>query len=756
VGTSYFLASRLWDWLGWNLEPHLWIWPMPESTQSPLVTITSGLVLGILNVALAVAFGALIFSGDLASHVSVGIGLTLFGGLVVGGIVAAFSSYRGTIATPQDIPATILALVAAAIYTRLSTDLPESAVVATIVGAIALTSLLSGVFYLLLGQFRLGNLVRFLPYPVIGGFLAGIGWLLLVGGLGVMTESLAAGPPGLHLLETQNLLHWVPGMAYALFLAAVSRYVRHHMAIPVALCAGVIVFYLAITLAGVSPAAAGDEGLLLGPFPEAGMWLPLNGESLAQIEWRAIWGEGSNILAILTMSVISLLLNASGMELELRHDMDLNRELKVTGLANILGSLGSGTPGFHALADTMLAHRMGSRTRLVGLMSAGMCGVALFFGAGLMGYFPRPVAGGLLAFLGLLFLMDWVVEARRRLPLADYVVVLTILAAVAAIGFLQGVAVGIVLAVGVFIVKYSRIELIKHFLSGADYQGMVARGPTQKHYLETQSSRIRILVLSGYIFFGTANYLLTRIRSLIGEQRSAKERYFILDFRLVSGLDSSALNSFVRMYQLAEANGIALLLTHLNDADREQVRRSCHLQTSDTHLRFFSDLDLGVQWCEEQILAAEPDLARTDSGATTDEFSEVFTPQYAPRIRPYFERLVLDGGEVLIEQGGATENLYFIEAGQVTIAFDRGDGSRLRLRSLREGTIVGEMGLYLDDTRSAWVTTDGPTIAHRISAAAIKRMESEDPEAASAFHQGVARVLAARLDLMNRMVRHLI
>ncbi len=687
---------------------------------------------------------------------SVGIGLTLFGGLVVGGIVAAFGSYPGTIATPQDIPATVLALVAAAIYARLSTELPESAVIATIVAAIAITSLLSGVFYLLLGHFRMGDLVRFLPYPVIGGFLAGIGWLLLVGGVGVMTEALESGTPGLHLLETAKLIHWVPGIIYAVALVAVSRYVRHYLAIPVALLGGIVVFYLAITLAGVSPAVAGDQGLLLGPLPGAGMWGPLNLDSLGQVEWGAIWGQASNILAIVTMSIVSLLLNASGMELELRHDVDLNRELKVTGFANILASLGSGTAGFHALADTMLAHKMGSRTRIVGLMSAGMCGVALFFGSGLMGYFPRPVAGGLLAFLGLLFLMDWVVVAWDRLPLADYVVVLTILVVVAAVGFLQGVAVGIVLAVGVFVIKYSRIELIKHSLSGADYQGIVARGPTLKRYLETEGSRIRILVLNGYVFFGTANYLLTQIRSLFAGDHGEKEHFCILDFRLVSGLDSSAHNSFVRMCQLAQTHHFTLLLTNMEEAAREQILKSCGNAAEGPHLRFFGDLDEGLQWCEEEILAENLELAESDVSDGSGEFSTVFSLKLAGRIRPYFERLVLDGGEVLIAQGKIADNMYFVEAGQVTVSLDGNDGSKIRIRSLRKGTIVGEMGLHLHDKRTAWVTTDGPTIVHRLSAQALKRMEQEDPEAASAFHQSVARVLASRLDLMNRMVRRLL
>ena len=139
--------------------------PNKPHTGPVVAIVVTGLVLGVLNVSMAVAFGALIFSGELATFLSVGIGLTLFGAVVVGGLVAAFSSYPGTIATPQDIPSTVLAIVAAALYAKLSPDLSREAVLATIVAAVAVTSLLSGICYLLLGQFRLGSLVRFLPYP---------------------------------------------------------------------------------------------------------------------------------------------------------------------------------------------------------------------------------------------------------------------------------------------------------------------------------------------------------------------------------------------------------------------------------------------------------------------------------------------------------------------------------------------------------------------------------------------------------------
>ena len=89
---------------------------------------------------------------------------------------------------------------------------------ATVVAAITLTSLLAGVFFWVLGWLRQGSLVRYIPYPVIGGFLAGTGWLLFQGGLGVMSDAsltLAHLPT---LFQADLLLRWLPGVVLAVGL----------------------------------------------------------------------------------------------------------------------------------------------------------------------------------------------------------------------------------------------------------------------------------------------------------------------------------------------------------------------------------------------------------------------------------------------------------------------------------------------------------------------------------------------------------
>ena len=188
------------------------------------------------------------------------------------------------------------------------------------------------------------------------------------------------------------------------------------------------------------------------PFPQGDVWSPITITAFTHANWPAITGQVGNLGTILVISVISVLLNSSALELVVKQDIDLNRELKVAGVANILIGIGGGTVGFHSLSISRLVHRMGANSRMVGVIAAIACTLMLFLGSEIMAFLPRLVLGGLLFFLGMHFLVEWVYEAWFRLTRADYTVVILILGVVAGFGYLYGVAVGTMACVVMFLV----------------------------------------------------------------------------------------------------------------------------------------------------------------------------------------------------------------------------------------------------------------------------------------------------------------
>src|SRR5262249_1159069 len=123
--------------------------------------------------------------------------------------------------------------------------------------------------------------------------------------------------------------------------------------------------------------------------------------------------------------------------------------------------------------------------------------------------------------------------------------------------------VGLVAAVLLFVINYSRINVVKHALSGLTYRSRVTRGSRQRSFLQERGEQILILQLQGYLFFGTANSLLEQVRARVNRPDLAPIRFLILDFRQVPGLDSTAILSFSKMKQLAHERNITLVLTGL-------------------------------------------------------------------------------------------------------------------------------------------------------------------------------------------------
>jgi SulP family sulfate permease len=720
--------------------------------SSLLVNLLAGVIIGVLIIIVEVSFAALIFSGDLAAYVFQGIGLMLFGSAAIAIVVALTSSYPATIARPHEIPAAVLAIVAGGIATQLS-GAPETVVFTTVVGAVVLTSVLTGIFFLVLGFFKLGTLVRFVPYPVVGGFLAGTGWLLVKGGLNVMTD-LKLEPVTLgRFTDTGIFAKWLAGLCFALLMLAVSRRFKHFLVMPALMIFGCLGFYLILLVSGSGVTAARQEGWLLGPFQQGSLWRPLTLGMLLDVQWSVVFGYAANLGTILLISAIPLLLNESGLELVVRRDIDFNRELKSAGAANIVAALGGGTVGLHSLSLCALGFRMGAGGRLVGVTAGAMCAASLGFGSDLLTFLPKPVLGGLLLYSGLNFLIEWLVESYKRLPRADYLLVAFITVVIGAFGFLQGVGVGVLIAVVLFVIKYSRVNVVKFAVSGAHYHSNVDRGPEQLKVLTENGDRIYVLKMQGFIFFGTANDLLQLVRSRAENKSLPPLRYVVLDFHLVNGLDSSAVSSFAKLKQVAADHRFSLVFTDLTSIITRQLESGGFMEHDKEPLRVFQDLDHGLEWCEDRILE-EKGVSVSRAHTLSEHLAPILPPNIdVSFVARYFEREETQPGQVLLQQGEVVDCLYFIESGRVTVVLEGKGRRRVRLRTMDAGTVVGEIGMYTGTPATASVVAAEKTVMYGLRASSLATMEREDPDVAAAFHKFIARLLAARLTKTNQSLQ---
>ncbi len=718
---------------------------------------STGIIVGITAIFFQTSLAALIFSGGLSKFVADGIGLMLFGGTVLALVVTFISSLPGAIPAVQDSPAAVFAIVAAAIALQMPKESTDEKIYYTIIAAISITSILTGLLFLLVARFGLSSFVRFVPYPVVGGFLAGTGWLLFKGSLGVLTDTSITINTISSLFAQDMLIRWLPSLIFAMILFAVQRKVKHPLTMPAFLLVGIILFYVLLFLTNTSIADATSRGFLLGPFPQKALWAPLQFSSFVELNWTLILAQSGKLVSVMILSTIAILLNSNALELDTQKDVDLNRELYAAALGNMIGGFGGSPIGYQTIGMSILSNRMGGGSRTTTLTVALLSGSALFFGASLLSYFPKAILGGLLFFLSFSFLVEWVYDAARKLPRTDYLLVLTILIIVGSIGFLEGVGAGTIIAVILFVVNYSRIEFVKDTLTGINYHSNMERPKEHRELLNATAEQIFILRLQGFLFFGTAQNLLTRIRARIQDEHKPKLRFLILDFHRVSALDSSAVLSFTRMLQLVEKNKTHLILTSLNQKIRERLEQGGLVEDKSEYYKTFSLLDYGMEWCESRLLAEDSRSMIMKAATLKAQLKKVFTNQdQIDRFMKYLEKEMFDKGHTLINQGDKPNAMYFVDSGRINAILEVEDGNFIRLRSMSGGAVVGEVGLYLKQTRTANIVTQTPSVVYRLSEEALEQMTQNDPDIAAIMHHWMARLLAERLSDNNRTLEALL
>jgi sulfate permease, SulP family len=739
---------------------------------------SAGLVIGILVISFNISFAAVLFPGDLSEFVARGIGLMLLGAMFYGIIGSLFSGLSSTSSIPQDGPVAVFSVVAVSITASLENSVSSEVHFLTVFAALILTTLTTGVFFYLIGHFNLGNLVRYIPYPVVGGFLAGAGWLLVTGALGVLVDA----PIGLDLLQPANLIRWLPGLIFAItFLTVINRFSQLWV-MPAFLTGSTILFYILYLVFAGDLASAEAQGWLLGPFPEGELWQPFILQALPRADWGLVIEHISDIGTIILVSAITFLLNLSAISVGINQETDMNRELKTTGIANMLGSLGGFSVGYTAFSTTILSHRLAGGSRLVAMIVAILSGITVFFGTSFLGFFPRMIAGGLLLFLGLSFMKDYLIDAYGKIPKLEYFLMWVIVIVVASIGFLEGVFIGTLIAVVLFSVNYGRTRTVRLTTTAASYQSQMQRPILYQQLLKKHGDKLLIFSLQGHIFFGNASSLFDTTKHAFEE---SIPEFLLLDFRLVTGIDSSAMLSLSKIMQIAGAYQVRLIFTSLSAILEKRLCAEVLVENSGENegdsWYIFPDLDDGLAWGEAQIIQRfEATGLAIKSTSILNLWAELLpTINFAPpiedfhpghssrrgrrtkddprraRLKPYLKPREFAVGDILVEEAERYGGLIFIESGQVMVQVLDPGGNLLNMKIVDDGTIVGDTGFYAQmNTRLSVIATE-PTHVFMLSAGKITQMEADDSELAIALHRLVAGQLTERNLYLDDMIKAL-
>jgi len=295
----------------------------------------AGSIGGVLSIAYSLSYAALIFSGPLAPWLAYGVSASLVTAAVSASIVAARSSLPFTIGGPDGSTSAVTAALAAAMAERLIADGAGAHMLHPVLIVIGVATAATGVLLCTLGLTRAGRAIRFVPYPVIGGFLGATGWVMFVGAVRVVTDHRLDFGHLDALLGALPLAKLAAAGGFALALLLVLRRNPHPLALPGLIVAGVAAAHLALGLSGTSLARAQALGWTFRPQTGVGLTSPLDLGELSRFPWHVLPSVAGDILSVMFVTAICILLSTTGVEFATRREANLDRELNTFGLANL-------------------------------------------------------------------------------------------------------------------------------------------------------------------------------------------------------------------------------------------------------------------------------------------------------------------------------------------------------------------------------------------------------------------------------------
>jgi sulfate permease, SulP family len=715
--------------------------------RTALNDVLGGGAASVLTVTFGLSYALLIFAGPLAPYLSYGVAATFISSAVLAAVIGLGSSFPFAVGAPDSSTAAMTGILASSMVERITAADPSTPLLAPVLLTLALATVVTGIVLCCFGLTRLGRAIRYVPYPVVGGFLGATGCLILLGAFRVITGQRLQFATLSQFENILTLSELAAACAMALILYLTWHRSRTPFGLPVILIGGVIAAHIVFWLAGISPVEAQASGWIFQPPPSVTFMLPWSADEIRHFPWYTLPELSGNLIAVVFVTASSTLFNTTGVEVAVQREANLERELNVTGIANMLSGALGGYTGCISISRTVLNFNGGGTGRLSGLTVAAISALMLAFAPTLLGYMPKLVLGGLLIYLGADQLHKWVVQSRRRLSFTEYLSLLTIIVIIVQWGFIAGILIGVVIGCATFALSASRIDSIKYSFDGTEYRSSLDRSRDDQAVLSAHGGKIQGLNLQSYLFFGSANRLFQHVKALLA--RHPECRFLVFDFKLVTGIDSSAAYSFDQIKRTAQERGIKLVLVHLPSAAEKALRSSGFITQE---VGIVPELDHALEECENEIIVQHQGLEQEEA-SLRDWFTQILgTTEDATELIHRCERLEVDAGEIIVSAGDAADSMHFILDGRVGIMIPKGDGGITRVRSLGRYTTIGEMGLVSHAPRSATIQAEVASVLYVLSTQQFEALKSENPLLGQKLLTYFVSVMAERLTFANRLI----
>jgi len=634
-------------------------------------------------------------------------------------------------------------------------------------GLLFLFLAMSGAFQALIGLLRLGMLVKYLPHPVLAGFMNAVAILLAIAQLPGLVGMPAGSAPADLLAVPEEMragAMLVAGITLAaLYLPRMKR--LQGLPVPPPLIVGLIVgtaVHHLLSTAGLGAQLGpvlGEAAALTPRFETAASFRDvIDNPAFAQ----ALPGVAAAAFGLALISSLDTLLLMKAFE-RITHDRhDSPRELARIGLANTVAACLGALPCSLGLAASQSNHAAGGRGAISVLTHGALALGALLALGSLVAAIPRAVVAALMLSIAFVVLDRQTMATIRRLAAGtvrnrarlatDVLVMLT----VASIAIVESVALAVVAGVGIavlsFLVNMSH-SVVRRVTRGDATRSRRSRGAEQMAVLALLGSRIAVIELEGVIFFGTADDLLARIEQCLREGA----QHIIVDLGRVNDVDTTGAQMLIQIHERVRARGGLLLVSQAAPGQPQRDFLDDMGVVAQLGAGAFTpDIDHALEIAEDALLESEGSNLTTHDEiplGSLHPFSQLTADELAV-LQPMLTRCVFAPGEFVFREGDPGDELYVIAQGTASVR--RADGPRsTRLVTFGEGTVFGEMALLDARPRSASVQADGVLVCYVMPRKAFNEIVARHQAIAVKLLTSLAQELGRRLRFTNDIVDHL-
>ena len=730
-----------------------------DPAHSLFSSLVSGLISGLMGVLAAFSLSFYVFEAT---------GLDFFpralcAALLTSALMMLFVSFRsskrfifGGITVVQG---GVLALMVGSVTPELLKLDPDGARVPTIIAMFALSALLVGFLFILIGRNKAGQWIRNIPQPIFGGVLAALGFFIIERGWFLLTGQ----PFSFLQLETifSNpilLEPWYPALGLTVLLFITGHFRKMPFLQPLVLVLSFAGAFVWADMTGVVQETALEYGWVLPQTEMVRFWDIYSLPRFTQIDWNVVLAAVPWIVALSAVSIVNTAFRIVDIESEYHRTVNLDHEYSALGQGNIVCALAGGFPGALSSFRSRDTMRFDGGGPLAGVIGALVCVAVLVFSRRIPPYFPVFIIHAVILYTGLALLERWLVQCKRDFPrFREYAGALFIFLVSASFGLLLGIGVAGTAALIIIISRYGREDVIRHTLSGEHHRSNVDRGGSELKLLSQMGGHICIMELQGFVFLGTTYQLLKDMQERVDNDSLPALRYLILDFRHVSGMDSSVLAVFNRLKDFARNEHFMIIFTHLSfEIEQALAKRGFKLEDPNGISQMFLNTDYALEWCEDRILLEEGELVQEDN-SLEDMLDSLFEDKtLASVLLRVLERVEVRKGAYVFRQGDPSDAMYFVQQGMVEVQLALEGSKTVRLKKFGAGTVFGEMGMYVEAPRSASIVAAEPCVVYKLSKKVLSALQERKPQLVSSFHEFVVNLLAMRVYEANARTRDLL